>query len=171
MPLGAVLGRRRCWAPAPAARHACFTAPAAHPQLSVDISCPRSAQQQTRRTPLLLSIDGTETDGRTIDRSIDPAPRTMRAASKTDYRPDMELGHWVTGSMGHLGHLSRPGHRVIILTRCETWVFPVFEKKPKIKIYEDIYFCEIRPTVIEILTFNKWSSNFTFQKHANAKQR
>jgi len=23
---------------------------------------------------------------------------------------DMELGHWVTGSMGHLGHLSRPGH-------------------------------------------------------------
>jgi len=27
-------------------------------------------------------------------------------------RPDMELGHWVTGSMDHLGHLSRPGHRV-----------------------------------------------------------
>jgi len=34
--------------------------------------------------------------------------------------PDMELGHCVTGSMGHLGHLSRPGHRVIILTRRET---------------------------------------------------
>ena len=30
---------------------------------------------------------------------------------------DTELGHWVTGSMGHLGHLSRPGHRVISLTR------------------------------------------------------
>jgi len=30
----------------------------------------------------------------------------------------MELGHWVTGSMGLLGHLSRPGHRVIILTLC-----------------------------------------------------
>jgi len=28
--------------------------------LSVDISCPRGAQQQTRRTPLLLSIDGTD---------------------------------------------------------------------------------------------------------------
>jgi len=42
--------------------------------------------------------------------------------------PDMELGHWVTGSMGHL---SRPGHRVIILTRCETRVFPVFEKSPR----------------------------------------
>ena len=26
--------------------------------------------------------------------------------------PDMELGHWVTGSVGHLGHLSRPGHWV-----------------------------------------------------------
>jgi len=47
--------------------------------------------------------------------------------------PDMELGHWVAGSMGHLGHLSRPGHRVIILTRCETRVFPVFEKMPKMQ--------------------------------------
>jgi len=37
---------------------------------------------------------------------------------------------WVPGSMGHLGHLLRPGHRVIILTRCETRVFPVFEKMP-----------------------------------------
>jgi len=35
--------------------------------LSMDISCPRGAQQQTGRTPLLLSIDGTDgrTDGRT----------------------------------------------------------------------------------------------------------
>jgi len=62
----------------------------------------------------------------------------------------MELGHLVTGLMGHLGDLSRPGHRVIILTRCETRVFPVLEKKPKIYI-----FVKIRPTVIEILTFNK----------------
>ena len=43
----------------------------------------------------------------------------------------MELGHWVTGSVDHLGHLSRPGHWVIILSRCETQVFPVFEKMPK----------------------------------------
>jgi len=28
------------------------------------------------------------------------------------YTPDMELGHWVTGSMGYLGHLSRPGDQV-----------------------------------------------------------
>ena len=46
--------------------------------------------------------------------------------SHTSRAADVELGHWVTGSMGHL---SRPGHRVIILTRCETQVFfPVFEK-------------------------------------------
>ena len=42
----------------------------------------------------------------------------------------MELGHWVTGSVGRLGHLSRPGHRVIISTRCEIRVFPLFEKMP-----------------------------------------
>jgi len=47
--------------------------------------------------------------------------------------PYVELGHWVTGSVGHLGHLSRPGHRVIILTRRETRVFPVFEKMPKMQ--------------------------------------
>jgi len=46
---------------------------------------------------------------------------------------DMKLGHWITGSMGHLGQLLRPGHRVIILTRCETRVFPVFEKMPKMQ--------------------------------------
>jgi len=34
--------------------------------LSIDMSYPQGAQQQTRRTPLLLSIDGTDrrTDGR-----------------------------------------------------------------------------------------------------------
>ena len=52
-----------------------------------------------------------------------------------EYSTDMELGHWVTGSMGHL---SRPGHRVIILTRCETRVFPDFEKNQD----KDIYYCE-----------------------------
>ena len=36
-----------CWTPAPAARR---------PQLSIDIFCPQSAQQQTRWPPLLLSI-------------------------------------------------------------------------------------------------------------------
>jgi len=74
---------------------------------------------------------------------------------QTERLPDMELGHWVTVSMGHLGHLSRPGHRVIILTRCETRVFQVFEKKAQDKNIKIYIFVKIRPTVIEILTFNK----------------
>jgi len=57
----------------------------------------------------------------------------------------MELGHWVTGSMGHLGHLSRPGHRVIIR----------FSKKAQDKDIKIYIFVKIRPTIIEILTFNK----------------
>jgi len=45
---------------------ACCTALAARSQLSIDICCLQGAQQQTRRTPLLLSIDGKDrrTDGR-----------------------------------------------------------------------------------------------------------
>jgi len=59
-----------CWAP-------CCGAVAAEcrcPLLSI-VSCPHGAKQQTHRTPLLLSIDGTDrrTDGRTIDRFIDSA--------------------------------------------------------------------------------------------------
>ena len=59
----------------------------------------------------------------------DPA---SKRACEVALLPDM--GHWVTGSMGHLGHLSLPGHRVIILTRCVTRVFPFFRKKvPKMQ--------------------------------------
>jgi len=54
----------------------------------------------------------------------------------------MELGHRVTGSIGHLGQLSRPGHRVIILTLCETRVFQVFEKTQDKDINKYIYICE-----------------------------
>jgi len=67
----------------------------------------------------------------------------------------MELGHWVIGSMGHLGHLSRPGHRVIILTRRETRLFSGFRKKAQGKDMKIYIFVKIRPTVIEILTINK----------------
>jgi len=42
----------------------------------------------------------------------------------------MELGHRVNGSFGSS---FSPGHWVIILTRCETRVFPVFEKMPKMQ--------------------------------------
>jgi len=49
-----------------AAVRRCCLAPV---QQSIDISCPRGAQQQTRRTLLQRSIDGTDrqTDGRTPD--------------------------------------------------------------------------------------------------------
>ena len=67
----------------------------------------------------------------------------------------MELGHWVTGSMGHLGHLSRPGHRVIILIPGVRPEFFLFSKKAQDKDIKIYIFVKIRPTVIEILTFNK----------------
>jgi len=96
-------------------------------------------RQHRRRVPLCLH------------RRIPPQPERH---SLPRYTPDMELGHWVTGSMGHLGHLSRPGHWVIILTRCEIRFLPVFDKTQDedIKIY---IFVKIHSAVIEILTFNK----------------
>ena len=74
------------------------TAPAARPQLFIDVSCRQGAQQQTRRPPLLLSIDGTDkrterwTDGRTYDRYIDSVWHIMRATSITISRkPSLEV--------------------------------------------------------------------------------
>jgi len=52
-------------------RRACSTAPAVRPQLSIDISSPQEAQQQTRRPLLLLSINGTD---RWTDRLTDAPP-------------------------------------------------------------------------------------------------
>jgi len=48
--------------------------------LSIDISRLHGAQQQTRCTPRLRSIDGTDgrTDGRTLDRFVDPAAHCTR---------------------------------------------------------------------------------------------
>ena len=85
----------------------------------------------------------------------------------------MELGHWVTWSVGHLGHRSRPGHRI---TGSSFWpgVRPEFFRFSKKAQYKDIkiyIFVKIRPTVIEILTFNRWSSKFYFPeacKHRTA---
>ena len=69
-------------------------------------------------------------------------------AYRDTFKSDMELGQWVTGSMGHFGHLSRPGHRVTILIRRETRVFPVFEKMPKmqnvhLKCWNDKSHCQV----------------------------
>jgi len=54
----------------------------------------QGAQQQTRRPPLLLSIDGSDgrTDKRTLDRFIDTAPHTrptVWAVSTTCWRDHM----------------------------------------------------------------------------------
>jgi len=51
----------------PAAAPGCGAAAAGRPALSIDIFCAYGAHQQTRRTPLLRSTDGTDwlTDRRT----------------------------------------------------------------------------------------------------------
>jgi len=73
----------------------------------------------------------------------------------------MELGHWVTGSMGHFGHLSRPAHRV---TGSSFWpgVRPEFfrfsKKCPKCKTY--IWNAEITKVIVGclLLDWNHWMS-------------
>ena len=59
-------------------------------------------------------------------------PSTAATTQGHDYTTH-GTGSVGTGSMGHLGHLSRPGHRVAILTRCETLDFPVYEKMPNMQ--------------------------------------
>jgi len=54
-----------------------FAAAAPAEQQSISIFCPHGARQQTGRTSLLLSIDGT--DGRTPDRFIEPAAHSVEA--------------------------------------------------------------------------------------------
>jgi len=60
------------------ATRVCCSAPA-----PVDRYLRQGAQQQTRRPPLLLSIDGTDrrSDGWTPDLHIDPASHTLQAVS------------------------------------------------------------------------------------------
>ena len=43
------------------------------------------------------------------------------------------LGHRVNGSFGSSFTSGSQGHRIIILTRCESRVFPVFENEPKMQ--------------------------------------
>ena len=64
------------------AEHSLLSADACSPQLSIDIFCQHGDHQQTRRPPLLMSIDGTDRrkDGRTPDRYVDPA---LHIASRT----------------------------------------------------------------------------------------
>jgi len=81
----------------------------------------------------------------------------------TDIEDTYQTWNWVIGSPGHL---SRPGHRVIIMTRCETQVFPVFEKCPTCKTY--ISNAEMTKVIVRclLLDWNHWMSvhamNFYF---------
>ena len=71
-----------CWAPAPAARRPQQVRCAA---IDLSLYLPQKEAQQTRRTPLLLSIDWTDrrTDRRTLDRL---SQHTMRARSTVNCR-------------------------------------------------------------------------------------
>ena len=79
----------------------------------------------------------------------------------------MELGHWVTaGSMGHLGRLSPPGHRVTGSSfppgvRPE---FSGFRKEAQDKDIKIYIFVKIRPTVIEIYIHLYSSRNDSIEK-------
>ena len=93
---------------------------------------------------------------------------SLSTECKTNWlcRPDMELGQWVTGSMGHLGHLSRPspGHHFY-----SVWdpSFSGFRNKcPKCKTY--IWNAEMTKVIVRclLLDWNHWMSvhamNFYF---------
>ena len=71
----------------------------------------------------------------------------------------MELGHRVSGSFGSSFTSGSPGHQFD-----PVWgpSFSGFRKKAQDKDIKIYIFVKIRPTVIEILTFNKWSSKFYF---------
>ena len=71
----------------------------------------------------------------------------------------MELGHRVSGSFGSSFTSGSPGHQFD-----PVWgpSFSGFRKKAQDKDVKIYIFVKIRPTIIEILTFNKWSSKFYF---------
>jgi len=69
------------------------------------------------------------------------------------------LGHRVNGSFGSSFTSGSPGHRVIILTRYETRVFPVFKKIPKmqnvhLKCWNDNSHCQVSVVGLKSLDFN-----------------
>jgi len=60
-------------------------------------------------TSLVVALGAAE---RTLFRSAGDDVLRMLIVAYGPYVPDTELGHRVTGSTGHSGRLSRPGHRV-----------------------------------------------------------
>ena len=87
-----------CWAPSCGAFAAGRPAPIPHAAphsccpLLIHTSCPRSTHQQTRRTSLLRSNDGT--DRRTPERYMYPALNTVRAVSIIWNRQLLGALHW-----------------------------------------------------------------------------
>ena len=76
------------------------------------------------------------------------------------------LGHWVNGSFGSPFTTGSLGHRVIILTRCQTPVFRFPKKCPKCKTY--IWNAEMTKVIVRclLLDWSHWMSvhamNFYF---------
>ena len=76
---------------------------------------------------------------RSIGISCSPGPQQQTATAARLSRPVYDrhgtgsLGHRVNGSFESSFTSGSWGHRVIILTRCEAWVFSVFEKMPKMQ--------------------------------------
>jgi len=75
------------------------------------------------------------------------------------------LGHRVNVSFGSSFTSGSPGHRVIILTRYETRVFPVFKKYPKCKTY--IWNAEMTKVIVRclLLDWNHWISIHAMNEH------
>jgi len=68
-----------------------------------------NADGEVLRARIKLDVTRKKENGEKIKRNTE-AENALRRLGGCE--SDMELGHWVTGSMGHLGHLSGPGHRV-----------------------------------------------------------
>ena len=60
------------------------------------------------QTSILMASGASDSIHVSVKASASSRWSSIRAALP----PDKELRHWVTVSMGHLCHLSRPGHRV-----------------------------------------------------------
>ena len=79
-------------------------------------------------------------------RDSNPPPSESQVQRSNHCATDMELGHWVTGSMGHLGQSGSPGHHFDPVW--DPSFFPVFEKMPKmqnvhLKCWNDKSHCQV----------------------------
>jgi len=84
------------------------------------------------------------------------------------------LGQWVIWVIFYVRVTGSPGHRVIILTRCETRVFPFFEKMPKmqnvhLKCWNDKSLSGVCCwTEITGYQSMQWTFTFTYDYYSNS---